>query len=115
MGRTLFAGAVALMLLSACVPVVKRNELRRELREAGFSAEQAQCLSDEIAPRLSIGELRELGRYVKTIKTSLRELPVPQAMARIVGEANPRTVGVLAAAGRSCIKTFAFPARARAQ
>jgi hypothetical protein len=109
--RALFMVAVASMLLSACVPVVKRNELRSELRDAGFSVEQAQCLSDEIAPRLSIRELQELGRYVEAVKASLRELPVPLAMVRIVNDANPRIVGVVADAGKTCIATFLPPPR----
>jgi hypothetical protein len=100
---------VAAVLLSACVPVVKRVVLRDELRAAGFSVEQAQCLSDSMAPRLSIAQLNELGRYVETVKRSLRELPVPLAMVRIVNDANPQIVGVVIDAGVTCIATFMPP------
>ncbi|MFN7176973.1 MAG: hypothetical protein ACK4MX_08785 [Thermaurantiacus sp.] len=112
MKTSLSAACVAAVLLSACVPVVKRNVLRDELRDAGFSMEQAQCLSDRMAPRLSIAELNELGRYVETVKGSLRELPVPLAMLRIVNDANPRIVGAVIDAGTTCIATFVAPKRA---
>jgi hypothetical protein len=108
----LSAACVAAVLLSACVPVVKRNVLRDELRDAGFSPEQAQCLSDEMAPRLSIAELNALGRYVEQAKDSLRELPVPLAMVRIANDANPKIVGVVIDSGTKCIATFMPPPRA---
>lgn len=115
MRAALSAACVAAVLLSACVPVVKRTVLRDELREAGFPPAQAQCLSDRIAPRLSVAELRALGRTVEAAKESLRTLPVPLAMARIVEAADPRILGVVIEAGVACITTFAPLARPAAR
>lgn len=114
MRSALSAATVAALLLPACVPAVKRQLFEEELREAGFSEAQAQCLSEAIVPHLSVGELRELGRYVGTLRTSLRALPAPEALSRIVAEADPRILSVVVRAGATCMATLlAPPQRAR--
>ncbi len=88
---------VAIVLLSACS---KQAEVERGLVDAGIAAPTANCMSREMAKRLSVDQLQKLSRVADGSGKTLADMSIGDyvAAAQRVGDAEVVIVTSAAAA-----------------
>ena len=91
------AVVVALLLVAGCATPAQRITAR--LEAAGVPGREAKCMGDRLAARLSIGQMVELTRV---IKTSGAEKLTVNRLARQLGNADPALVARLIETGITC-------------
>jgi hypothetical protein len=100
--RARHAPLAALLALAACATPAQRIE--RTLIEEGVPPAMARCLGERLDERLTIAELRRLGRVAARIaRTDWRGLTIGQAELVARDLDDPRLVRAIAVSGFDCL------------
>jgi len=88
------------LLLGGCVTTA-HTDLKKNLREAGFSKSSAKCLTDEMDDRLSYADLQDVNAFINSIEVNgdARSTIIEQG-ARI---ANPKAAAAFSRANLACV------------
>ena len=88
---------VLVLLLAACATPAER--ITDRLQAAGVPGAEARCMGNRLAARLSLSQLQELNRVVKT---EAGEHLTVNKIARRLGDADPALVAKLVETGIVC-------------
>jgi hypothetical protein len=90
------------LLLAACA--TPENRIESRLVEAGLGERSASCIADELTDRLSIGQLRRLSDFVKSVsgENRVERLTLGQLANRLGGIGDPAIVSAVTRAGLGC-------------
>ena len=94
--------ASALLALSACAVVSPREQVRARLLEAGVKPGMADCLSEKLARKLSIAQLKELGRVARLPGRDAGHMSIDELVYRLRAIDDPQIVEVVTRAGIGC-------------
>ena len=92
-------GALA---LSACASISPRERVHDELLRAGIKPRLANCLADRLSDRLSVSELRQLGRAAKLPRKDVGAMTIGELADRLRAVGDPHIVSVVTSAGIGC-------------
>lgn len=92
----------ALLALAACAVVSPREQVRARLLEAGVKPHMADCLSEKLARKLSIAQLKELGRAARLPGKDVGHMSIDELVYRLRATQDPRIVEVVTRAGIGC-------------
>lgn len=94
----------AALLLSGCATPEQR--VRAGLIDAGLSRPMATCMAERMVQRLSLLQLRRIGRIGDLREANLRELTVDQFLHRARALGDPEILAVMTtSAGLCAIRT----------
>jgi hypothetical protein len=100
----LVAGIAAMGLLAACATPEQR--VRSGLIDAGLSRPMATCMASRMVDRLSLLQLRRIGRLGDLREANVRELSVEQFLHRARAIGDPEILAVMTtSAGLCAIRT----------
>jgi hypothetical protein len=100
---TRFAPALlAMLVLAGCATTSPRERVRAELLQAGIKPRMANCLADRLVDRLSLGELRQLGRAAKLPRKDVGNMSINELADRLAAVGDPHIVSVVTSAGLGC-------------
>jgi hypothetical protein len=85
------------LLLAACATPAER--ITDRLQAAGVPGAEARCMGNRLAARLTLGQLEELNRVVKT---EAGEHLTVNRLVRRLGDADPALVAKLVETGIAC-------------
>lgn len=91
------AALAAILLLAACATPAQR--ITDRLQAAGVPGNEARCMGNQLAAKLSYGQLAELSRVVKT--ENGEHLTVRRLVHRL-GDADPALVARVVETGIVC-------------
>ena len=98
-----FAPALlAVLVLAGCATTSPRERVRSELLTAGLKPRLANCLADRLVDRLSIAELRQLGRAAKLPRKDVGAMSINELADRLAAVGDPHIVSVVTSAGLGC-------------
>ena len=96
--------AVALLLaLGACQTLSPEARVRQRLIEAGLKPRMAQCMAERLTDRLSIGQLRELGRAARLPGRDVGNMTVDELVYRLRAVGDPQIITVVTRSGIGCL------------
>ena len=99
-----FAVALALLLaVCACQTLSPEARVRQRLIEAGLKPRMAQCMAERLTDRLSIGQLRELGRAARLPGRDVGNMTVDELVYRLRAVGDPQIVKVVTRSGIGCV------------
>jgi hypothetical protein len=93
---------LAALALAGCVTASPRERVRSELLSAGLKPRMADCLADRLVDRLSVGELRQLGRAAKLPRKDVGNMSINELADRLAAVGDPHIVSVVTSAGLGC-------------
>lgn len=93
------AALIAVLVLSACS---KEAAVNRGLVDAGIASPAAACMSREMAKRLSVEQLRKLGRVADGSGKTLDEMSISDYLAAAQRVGDAEVVIVTGAAAAYC-------------
>jgi len=93
---------LGIAVLAGCVTPSPRDRVHQELLNAGVKPRMASCLADRLVDRLSIAELRELGRAAKLPRKDVGNMTIGEIVDRLQAVGNPHIVSVVTSAGLGC-------------
>jgi hypothetical protein len=96
--------AVAFLVLSALggCAVTYEGRIRGNLIEAGLSPSMAGCMAERMANRLSVSQLKSLGRLAGLRSRDIGEMDVEEFLRRSRALLDPKIYAVLTRAGLGC-------------
>lgn len=100
--RFIVAAAIPLLALSACASLSPRERVHDELLRAGIKPRMANCLADRLSERLSVSELRQLGRAAKLPRKDVGAMSIGELADRLRAIGDPHIVSVVTSAGIGC-------------
>ncbi|MFS0738154.1 hypothetical protein ABC347_13985 [Sphingomonas sp. 1P06PA] len=100
--RFLLALPAAALLASGCATLSPEAKVRDRLIEAGIGRRTAGCMAERMVDRLSIGQLRALGRVAKLPGRDVGRLSVRELIDRLDALGDPEIVTVVTRAGLGC-------------
>jgi hypothetical protein len=92
----------AALALSACASLSPRERVHDELLRAGIKPRMASCLADRLSDRLSVSELRQLGRAAKLPRKDVGAMSIGELADRLRAIGDPHIVSVVTSAGIGC-------------
>jgi len=101
MKRALFAAAAAALALGGCATAVQ-PKIRSSLVDAGLSYQMADCMAERMANRLSVGQLRSLGRLRGLAGRDAARMSVQEFLRRARALVDPEVYQVVTSAGLGC-------------
>jgi hypothetical protein len=102
MTRSLAAfAAAAILALPGCATVAE-SRIRTALTDAGLSAPVSSCIADRMVDKLSMAQLRSIGRLSEG---SRKELTLPEFLQYYQAALDPEIYAVIAKAGIGCALT----------
>jgi hypothetical protein len=93
---------LAILALAGCATTSPRERVRAELLSAGLKPRLANCLADRLVDRLSIAELRQLGRAAKLPRKDVGGMSLRELSDRLAAVGDPHIVSVVTSAGIGC-------------
>jgi hypothetical protein len=96
----IFAAVGAIALLSACATPEQR--VRTGLTNAGLPRPVAACMAQRMVDRLSLLQLRRIGRLSDLRENGVRELSAEQLLNRARALGDPEILAVMASSGAIC-------------
>ncbi len=96
---SIMAAAGAFMLLAACA--TPETRVRSALTGAGVKPPIAACMADRMVDRLSLMQLRRLGRLGK-VKDAARDETLDQFLKRTKALQDPEILAVVSTSGAIC-------------
>jgi hypothetical protein len=100
--RLFVPATMALLALSACATLSPRERVHDELLRAGIKPRLANCLADRLSDRLSVSELRQLGRAAKLPRKDVGAMSIGELADRLRAIGDPHIVSVVTSAGIGC-------------
>lgn len=94
------AAATAMLMLAGCATPEQR--VRSGLVEAGLSAPMAACMAERMVDRLSLLQLRRIGRLGDLREANVRELSVDQFLHRARAIGDPEILAVMTTSAGIC-------------
>jgi hypothetical protein len=98
--RVALMGAGSLLMLSGCA--TPEAQVRSGLTNAGLSRPVAACMAERMVDRLSLLQLRRIGRLGDLRDGDPRELTVEQFLHRARALNDPEIWSVMASSGTIC-------------
>ena len=93
---------LAALALAGCAMISPRERVHAELLHAGIKPRMASCLADRLVDRLSIGELKQLGRAAKLPRKDVGAMSIDELAGRLGAIGDPHIVSVVTSAGIGC-------------
>jgi hypothetical protein len=93
---------LGLAILAGCATPSPRERVHQELLSAGLKPRMANCLADRLVDRLSIAELRQLGRAAKLPRKDVGNMSLNEMVDRLQAVGDPHIVRVVTSAGLGC-------------
>ena len=76
--------------------------MRTELLRAGLKPRVAGCMAERLTERLSLVQLRKLGRAAQVARKDVGAMSVDELLGRVRGIGDPEIVAVVTRAGVGC-------------
>lgn len=97
---TILAAAGSMLVLAGCATPEQR--VRSGLVDAGLSAPMAACMAERMVDRLSLLQLRRIGRLGDLREANVRELSVDQFLHRARAIGDPEILAVMTTSAGIC-------------
>lgn len=92
----------AVLSLSACSTVSPEARVRERLLNAGLKPRLAGCMAERLVDRLSIAQLRSLGRLGKLSGADVGGMSIDEFLYRLRAIDDPEILSVVTRAGIGC-------------
>ncbi|SFS04132.1 hypothetical protein [Sphingomonas jatrophae] len=93
---------IGLLAVTACATPSTEDRVRSELLRAGVQPRMAGCMAERLSDRLSIMQLRKLGRAAQITQRRVGAMTVDELIGRVRGIGDPEIVEVVTRAGVGC-------------
>ena len=100
--KRLAPALLAALALAGCATPSATTRVRAALLQSGLPPRMADCMADRLVARLSIGELKELGRAAKLPHRDVGALSIDELAYRLRAIGDKHIVHVVTTAGIGC-------------
>jgi len=99
--RTILPAASALLMLAGCGAVAE-NRIETALTDAGLSAPMSSCIAERMVDKLSLDQLRSIGRLKDKAGDRPKDMGLPEFLLAHRSDLDPEVYAVIARAGVGC-------------
>lgn len=94
--------ASAIVLLTAGCSTVIETRVEHELTEAGVPARMASCMAAQWSDKLSIDQIRGIGRFAAEVRAERETLTIGRLVQHVRDWNDPQALGVVTSSAASC-------------
>lgn len=96
------AWVLAVALLTAGCSTMVESRVEDELAEAGVPAGMASCMAAHWSDKLSIGQIRGIGRFAAEVRAERETLTIGRLVQHVRDWNDPQALGVVTSSAARC-------------
>ncbi len=100
MKRQFLPSILSLLALAACA--TPESRIRTNLIDLGFERQQAACMADQVADRLSGSQIKTLARLAGMTEKRMGDMTIRDLSRLLANDGNAELITIFARAGLGC-------------